>query len=307
MAAGITATVAAALMQLLVPQYLGQAVDQAQGLLAGAVSGRPTGPPPRRRCGPPRGSCCWWRWPRPGDDGPKLSGEAVGHLIGFDLRMAYYRQLQRLSLSWHDRVHTGDLMTRGILDIEGVRLWTDTGILRMFYLGILIGGGAIRVAGHRPGAGSGGPRLCADCRRARLVRAPETARHLARPPGPHVGADQNHGRKPRRYPVVRAFAAQDHEMAKFDQVSAAALETAAAGAPLRAVDHPDDLRLFPGDGRDPVGGRRKGSVRHHHPRPVDRGAGLHADPANAGAADRLDDQLHRPRFDLRGACSMCWT
>ncbi|MEC8846152.1 MAG: ABC transporter ATP-binding protein, partial [Pseudomonadota bacterium] len=28
MAAGITATVAAALMQLLVPQYLGQAVDQ---------------------------------------------------------------------------------------------------------------------------------------------------------------------------------------------------------------------------------------------------------------------------------------
>ena len=34
-------------------------------------------------------------------------------------------------------------MTRGILDIEGVRLWTDTGILRVFLLTVLIGGGAI--------------------------------------------------------------------------------------------------------------------------------------------------------------------
>ena len=33
-------------------------------------------------------------------------------------------------------------MTRGILDIEGTRLWVDTGILRMVLLSILIFGGA---------------------------------------------------------------------------------------------------------------------------------------------------------------------
>jgi len=41
-------------------------------------------------------------------------GEAVGQIIGYDLRMAYYRKLQELSLSWHDRVHSGDLMTSKI-------------------------------------------------------------------------------------------------------------------------------------------------------------------------------------------------
>ncbi|MEX2174502.1 MAG: hypothetical protein WD872_09075, partial [Pirellulaceae bacterium] len=38
---------------------------------------------------------------------------------------------------------TGDLMTRGILDIEGGRLWTDTGLLRSVLLTVLIGGGAV--------------------------------------------------------------------------------------------------------------------------------------------------------------------
>src|SRR3546814_3852918 len=70
-------------------------------------------------------------------------GEAVGQLIGYRLRLDYYRKLQTLSLSWHDRVYTGDLMTRGILDIEGVRLWVDTGVLRSILLTVLIGGGAV--------------------------------------------------------------------------------------------------------------------------------------------------------------------
>src|SRR3546814_16782030 len=70
-------------------------------------------------------------------------GEAVGQLIGYRLRLDYYRKLQTLSLSWHDRVHTGDLMTRGILDIEGVRLWVATGVLRSILLSVTIGGGAV--------------------------------------------------------------------------------------------------------------------------------------------------------------------
>ena len=47
-------------------------------------------------------------------------GESVGQHIGYELRMLYYEKLQRLSFSYHAGVHTGDLITRGILDVEGV-------------------------------------------------------------------------------------------------------------------------------------------------------------------------------------------
>ena len=227
MAAGITATVAAALMQLLVPQYLGQAVDQAQGLLAGAVSGRTD-----------RDAAEAALWTTAGllllvavgrglaTMAQNYLGEAVGHLIGFDLRMAYYRQLQRLSLSWHDRVHTGDLMTRGILDIEGVRLWTDTGILRMFYLIILIGGGAFVLLGIDPVLGLVAlafvPIVGVRASFARLKLRDTWLALQDRMSALTKIMEENLG----GIRVVRAFAAQDHEMAKFDQVSAAALETA---------------------------------------------------------------------------------
>ena len=47
-------------------------------------------------------------------------GEAVGQLIAYQLRLALYAKVQRLSFSYHDRVHTGDLMTpRHPLDVEG--------------------------------------------------------------------------------------------------------------------------------------------------------------------------------------------
>ena len=50
-------------------------------------------------------------------------GEAVGHQIGYELRLACYEKLQRLSFGFHDRVHTGDLITLGILDVDGVRMF----------------------------------------------------------------------------------------------------------------------------------------------------------------------------------------
>ncbi len=70
-------------------------------------------------------------------------GESVSHLVASELRADFYDKLQRLSLSYHDRVHTGNLMARGIVDIEGVRMWVHTGLLRTFYLVTLIAGGAI--------------------------------------------------------------------------------------------------------------------------------------------------------------------
>ena len=143
MVVAIVATVLAGVFQLYVPQFLGRAVDQARGLLDGEITAA-------GRAGAEdalmttallligasllRGLFTVMQ---------SYQGEAIGQLIGYDMRLAYYRQLQRLSFPWHDKIHSGDLITRGILDIEGVRLWPSTGILRFVLLSILILGGAV--------------------------------------------------------------------------------------------------------------------------------------------------------------------
>ena len=72
-------------------------------------------------------------------------GEAIGHCIGYELRLAFYKNIQRLSFGFHDRVHTGDLITRGMLDLEGVRMFISTGIVRLVMLIVLIGGATLLI------------------------------------------------------------------------------------------------------------------------------------------------------------------
>lgn len=71
------------------------------------------------------------------------TGEAVGHRLAYDLRRAFYGKLQVLSFSFHDSAHTGDLITRGMLDLEGVRMFMNTGVLRLVLLTVLIGVGTV--------------------------------------------------------------------------------------------------------------------------------------------------------------------
>ena len=143
MAVAIGATIAAAIFQLLVPQFVGAAVDHAQGSLAAG----------------------------PGGDGAALVaaalallgssvmrglftmvhnylGESVGQHLGYELRLLYYEKLQRLSFSFHDRVQTGDLITRGMLDIEGVRKFVDSAFLRLILLILLVGIGSYILLGN---------------------------------------------------------------------------------------------------------------------------------------------------------------
>ena len=68
-------------------------------------------------------------------------GEAIGQNMAYQLRMEYFDQLQKLSFKYHDNIHTGDLITLGILDIEGVRMFINTGFIRLFFLLTLLGGG----------------------------------------------------------------------------------------------------------------------------------------------------------------------
>lgn len=67
--------------------------------------------------------------------------ETVGQKIGRDLRLAFFEKLQRLDFTFHDRIHSGDLITRGMLDLEGVRGFLEVGLQRIVQLALLLGVG----------------------------------------------------------------------------------------------------------------------------------------------------------------------
>ncbi len=217
MAVAILATVAAGVFQLFVPQYLGQAVDQAEGLLRdGSADAEATLVQTALLLlgvAVARGFAAMMQ---------NYQGEAVGQVIGYELRLAYYRQLQRLSFAWRDRVHSGDLIARGMLDVEGVRLWVSTGVLRMILLTILIGGGgvillridatlALITLAMVPVIGVRASTARLKLREAWL-RLQEEMAALTRVMEENLAGIR----------VVRAFAAEAFELARFDKSSAKA-------------------------------------------------------------------------------------
>ena len=134
------AIVVAANFQLLIPQYLGDAVDGAVRLLGSAsVSDQEArdalyatalmllGASTLRGLFTLTHNYC---------------GETLGHHLAYRLRLAFYDKLQHLNFSFHDRVHTGELITRGMLDLEGVRSFMNMGPLRVLLFFILVGVGA---------------------------------------------------------------------------------------------------------------------------------------------------------------------
>lgn len=221
MAFAIGATLAAAFFQLFVPQYLGQAIDQAQVLLTDPSADRAAAEAALLitallllGAAALRGLFTMFQ---------NYLGESVGQLIGYQLRLDFYQKLQQLSFSWHDRAHTGDLMTRGILDIEGVRLWTDTGILRSILLTALIGGGAYILMSKDVLLGittlSFVPIVGIRASIARLKLRDAWLAYQDQMSLVTKVMEENLG----GIRVVRAFAAQDHELERYDRFADTAL------------------------------------------------------------------------------------
>lgn len=136
----VGATLAAAIFQLAVPQLLGSAVDSALGLLDTTTGSAESARAALFQTAALllgvsvlRGLFTLVQ---------NYTGESIGHLMASDLRLAFYDKLQSLSFSFHDRVHTGELITRGMLDLEGVRMFISTGLVRLVLLSVLIGAGA---------------------------------------------------------------------------------------------------------------------------------------------------------------------
>ncbi|MCZ6538711.1 MAG: ABC transporter ATP-binding protein [Chloroflexi bacterium] len=163
-------------------------------------------------------------------------GESVGQRIGYELRMLYYEKLQRLSFSYHAGVHTGDLITRGILDVEGVRMFVQTALLRTVFLVVLIGAGMYLMLTKDLQLGlislSFVPFVAWRATAARLrLRAnwyslQEKLSSLTKVMDENLGGIR----------VVRAFASQKHEMKKFDYASNEALSLANIQVGIRATN-----------------------------------------------------------------------
>ena len=60
-------------------------------------------------------------------------GELLGQATVYEMRNRFYDHIQHLSFGFHDRHHTGNLMSRAITDIEALRMFVNTGMVRTPY------------------------------------------------------------------------------------------------------------------------------------------------------------------------------
>jgi ATP-binding cassette subfamily B protein len=64
--------------------------------------------------------------------------EWVSQRVAYQMRLDYFRQLQRLSFGFHDGIHSGDLITRGMIDLEGTRMFIQNGMMMALTLVLLL-------------------------------------------------------------------------------------------------------------------------------------------------------------------------
>lgn len=219
--AAIGATLISAAMQLIIPRLLGRAIDQTQ-LLATDTSGAArqalmTTALLVLAVSAVRGIFTTFQ---------NYYSEAVNHTTGVELRLRYYEQVQRLSFGFHDSVHSGDLITLGLLDLDGARQFFSTGLVRLVLLTVLIGFGGtmllridtllgLMALSFVPVVG-----WFSSVSQLRLRLTWRTLQDrmsvLSRVMEENLAGIR----------VVRAFSAGAHEMVKFDTASASALELA---------------------------------------------------------------------------------
>ena len=213
----LAATVAAVLMQLSIPVLLGRAVDQTQAIAAETADPETLYPIAVMLfvASVARGMFTLVQ---------NYTAEAVGHSLACDIRNSVYRKIQSLPFSFHDRTHSGDLITVGMLDLEGVRMFFSTALVRTVLLGLLIGLGATLLLSTNftlgllalsfvPFAGWRSTVMRLTLRRTWLILQ-ERLGVLSQVMEENLAGIR----------VVRAFASSEHEMAKFEVASKSALE-----------------------------------------------------------------------------------
>ena len=69
--------------------------------------------------------------------GQTYYGEALSQAVSYDIRNDFYDHVQHLSFKFHDRNHTGNLMSRAITDVENIRMFINMGLIRSPYFLVL--------------------------------------------------------------------------------------------------------------------------------------------------------------------------
>lgn len=137
MALAIACSLGAAVASLTLPRLLGSAVDHAQALLKDGSAHAA------------EAQAALWTTALLVIAATVIRGvltmmtgyqsEYVSQRVGYDLRLRYFQQLQQLSFGFHDRIHSGDLITRGMLDLEGARVFIQGGVMQFVSLALLLG------------------------------------------------------------------------------------------------------------------------------------------------------------------------
>ena len=69
--------------------------------------------------------------------GQAYLGELLSQKVVYDMRSMFYDHLQHMSFGFHDRHHTGNLISRAITDVEAVRMFVQMGLVRTPYFLLL--------------------------------------------------------------------------------------------------------------------------------------------------------------------------
>ena len=69
--------------------------------------------------------------------GQTYLGESLSQYVSYELRNSFYDHVQHQSFAFHDRYHTGNLMSRAITDVENIRMFINMGLVRAPYFATL--------------------------------------------------------------------------------------------------------------------------------------------------------------------------
>ena len=135
---GIAALFAAvtSVISLFVPKLLGEGVDEALTLIEGGTASR--GDVESLLLGTGLTVILFSALRGTTGFAQMFLGETLSQRVSNELRMLYFDKLQVLSFSFHDKVHTGQLMSRGLSDIEGVRGFVQSGLVQIVRVVIVI-------------------------------------------------------------------------------------------------------------------------------------------------------------------------
>ena len=131
------ATVAASVgFSLLIPTLFGQAID--------SMVGRETEDGPFLWLNPSTETLIWFAVGLLAaslcrgafDFARTYTTDSLSQKVSYVLRNRFYDKLQHMSFAYHDREHTGDLMSKATADVEAIRRYVNMGLIRSIEAGL---------------------------------------------------------------------------------------------------------------------------------------------------------------------------